>query len=271
MKVLYILFAAANLISAEVVEGTVRNSVTGAPVTGARVEFVPEQGIPVQTKTDTSGTFRVEAKSLQGHWKIYVSNPGFAAGNFPQTGKPSDSMRLDLSPLASLSGQVRDRNGKPLASIRVSVRNSEMSQHLTTTREGSYSVSVPPGVYTIAAIPSTLPPTGTVKDPESDTRRKIISPTWYPSSPFPQGASRLVVGPGQEFRGADITMQEDWANRVSGRVVGLDGKPAANASVTLESTQDWSGAREASSFRAGQDGHSNSTMCMEASGVFPHA
>jgi hypothetical protein len=58
-------------------EGEVRDSVTGAPIAGATVQFINEDtGVPVAKQTDASGRFR-QGLLPPGDYTIIISAPGF--------------------------------------------------------------------------------------------------------------------------------------------------------------------------------------------------
>ena len=138
------------------VSGTITEASTGAPVSGASVDFVDPttDQIVAVTTTDSLGDY-VETSVAPGIYDIIVMQPnhqileqvGISIGSIPST--LNESL---FSPSTTLNGVVKDANGNLLGGVSVLIYNSAGEQvgDTQTGSDGSYSVSyLPPGSYTV--------------------------------------------------------------------------------------------------------------------------
>lgn len=58
-------------------------------------------------------------------------------------------------------------------------------------------------------------------------------PTYYPGTSDPSAAAPVTVGPGEEHAGVDVAFRFQRTARIDGRVVGPDGQPAKNVSISV--------------------------------------
>jgi hypothetical protein len=94
-----------------VISGTVRNATTNVPVQGVAVSLLGEGGGEVQT--DARGVFRFSDLPA-GAYTLHVEAPGYSAPP-PRTVKAgSDSLTIDLYPMARIEGRIVDENGSPV-------------------------------------------------------------------------------------------------------------------------------------------------------------
>ena len=135
--------------------GTVTNSVTGEPLPRALVTLngyiMPTPGAPVTQRsirepinrtvlTDASGGFRFVGLA-DASYNIHAARPGFTpddAGTGRQTMKASDeNVRLRLSPLGVITGQITDQSGEPMRGVGVYAMNASIvdgERHVTRAR-----------------------------------------------------------------------------------------------------------------------------------------
>lgn len=140
---------------------TVRD-VSGRPVAGARVSARDwgEDDPHASATTDESGEAvleKVEPGSVlvraekEGYVQIQYAGPRAGGGTVPTQGVWTNAPRggegsvsLDLSPVATLAGRVRDAEGNPLAGVSVRTGSGEVAE---TDAEGRYEAkSLPRGV-----------------------------------------------------------------------------------------------------------------------------
>ena len=104
-------------------EGTVRSSLDGSPVSGARILLLEGDRELEVGRTEEDGTFRVAAGCVGGRVEILLDAPGFArrSRTLSLPGDPLQPMPIHvyLDPVGELSGFVRNPEGKPLAGVRV--------------------------------------------------------------------------------------------------------------------------------------------------------
>src|SRR5437763_11719857 len=118
MKFLYALLAASCTLAAQVVEGTVVNSATGAPAGGVTVAlFEAGKLTAYQSITNLHGGFRIEGVK-DGTYTANFASEDFLVplSNSParhpfQTGSGPTRLQVQLTPLVRVSGRVLDING----------------------------------------------------------------------------------------------------------------------------------------------------------------
>jgi hypothetical protein len=100
-----------------VISGTVRNATTNVPVQGVEVSLLGEAGAAVQT--DARGVFRFSGLPA-GTYTLHVEASGYSAPPPRTVQAGSDSLRVDLYPLARIEGRVLDEDGAPVEGAVVS-------------------------------------------------------------------------------------------------------------------------------------------------------
>ena len=128
------------------IAGVVVNSVTGAPLEGARISLVDtktRKGV-VQQKTADGGRFEFTGLPA-GKYSLDGSKRGYISGSYEQheqfstavvTGPElkTDELVLRLNPVALIGGHVRDENGEP-------VRHAQVTLFLDNHRGGMTRVT----------------------------------------------------------------------------------------------------------------------------------
>lgn len=134
------------------IAGTLTDSISGAPVTGATLKL--SYGRPRQTVqtvvTDEQGRFALDPVAA-GKYSLRASRRGYMAAEFDQhddyssaivTGEGQDTEHLPfhLSPEAMIRGQVTDADGEPVEGAQVllmrKTRNGGLGEHLVKSISG---------------------------------------------------------------------------------------------------------------------------------------
>jgi protocatechuate 3,4-dioxygenase beta subunit len=187
-------------------------------------------------------------------------------------GQKVDNLQFKLSRAAVVLGRVTDEDGEPVVGVQVEALVSKYSRNpllkgqwvpvkvATTNDLGEYRIfGLNPGGYYVAAIDSGVPelsePIGLVmatagtgiastEGEGSWTGTNATSydvpapaghpPVYYPGVTQREQAVKIRVSAGQETR-IDISLQPDKSVTVSGRVLDVKGKPAAQTAVLLRS------------------------------------
>jgi N-acetylneuraminic acid mutarotase len=132
-------------------EGTVTDSVTNAPISGATVQVTPlgastttgpdghySLTLPVDTYDVTASAFGYQSQTANG---VAVTDGGTTVQDFA----------LVAAPNHTVSGHVRDTDGNPLANATVTVLGTPIPP-ATTDATGFYSIpNVPEGAYDVRA------------------------------------------------------------------------------------------------------------------------
>jgi hypothetical protein len=122
MKSLALLFLVAAPLPAQILEGNVVNSVTGAPVAGVHISTTGTD--PAYAVSDAAGHFRLTAPGPQQTW-VLAMHPGFffdRSGPFQPGQPPSSDLRVALTPQAVITGKLEDEDGFPVSGANVQAR-----------------------------------------------------------------------------------------------------------------------------------------------------
>jgi hypothetical protein len=232
------------------ISGRVTNSVTGAGIEGANVRacltldgcFRADNS--QQAVTDSAGTFRIDGipdgqyiidlAPMQGFMPAFVAQGSPAPSTVHVSGDTRLNLDLQMTPFASVRGRVLDPEGKPAAGIIVKLdgtacRDCAPLDMKETDEDGAFEFeSVPPGFPTILS--------ATPKRPASDQanakdEERVVT-TYYPSEVDIDQAT-LIKLQGLDLIGYDIRLQTALGHSIRGVVVGVDGKPARAAMVSV--------------------------------------
>jgi protocatechuate 3,4-dioxygenase beta subunit len=242
--------------------GRVLAADTGAPVRRAQVRI---SGPDIGTKTaltDPQGRF--DFKELPaGRFTVSVTKSGYVTMQYGQTrpfepGRPielTDAQLMDKVDIALprgsvLAGRVVDEFGEAVAdadvtAMRLQYQNGRRrlvptGRNASTNDLGQFRIyGLPPGDYYVSA---TLRSMGTmVLDmlggapgaAAGSGQNSGYASTYYPSTANPGEAQRVTVAVAQELPSVDIQLQPVKLARVTGVVLGSDGKPMSGAMVML--------------------------------------
>ena len=245
---------------AQSVEGTVVNVVTGNGIAGVKVAIAPAGGANASedlkgrifarltgsysATTDEQGRFRVDDVK-EGSYRASYTAPHYLdesrtlshsrAGATPfQVSGGESTVKLEghLVPLSKISGKVVDPWGNPVPDARVELDTPDLRMGAKSDADGKFEIAIWPGKFALAV----APPVGLKAprpDPESGHPLGWVY-SYYPGSPTPDGASKLVLQPGSEIAGLEVKLLATEAHAVRGALFNVDGKPAAKVMVSLQ-------------------------------------
>ena len=223
-----------------IIEVTVRDAFTKAPVPGARVRFIayrtPTPNILTDTTADENG--RVVFKDLAtGNYDADAQKEGYVRPLLPplaQAIKLTDTKKkieyeVLLTPGAILRGRVLTPDGNPLAKADVSLRAFTWvqgrrgvsplavgEQGSVTDDRGEYSINgLPSGEYLLRV---ELRPTS-MGEQYSSAFDNLSRITYYPGVPDVRTAVKVTVTAGKEQTGLDVKIPNLKAYRITGTVL----------------------------------------------------
>jgi hypothetical protein len=239
-RVLIVFVLSIPALLAQAIEGSVTNSVTGAPVSGVKVEIHAAGKTVSETTTDAQGAFRIDSVS-SGEYTANFNLHGFqqppsdAAARKPfrlVAGGPPVRLDAQMTPMGKVSGRVVDADGGAVSKAPVQLLSGSIGYDDTTNEEGKFSFEqVAPGSYRLwAQAPKTLkaPPL------KAGERMGWLS-TFFPGVAEASAASKVVVRPGAELWDQEIRLLTTPVHRVRGVVLDAGGRPAPAVRVTLGS------------------------------------
>ena len=247
------------------VRGRLITADTGTPVRRAQVRITGPDIMPKTAVTDANGAY--EFRDLPaGRFSINATKPGYVTMNYGQTrpyepGKSIDLIEAQLLDKANItmprgsaiSGRIVDEFGEPVADAQVSAlrsawangrRRLQPAGRMAQTNDlGQYRIyGLAPGEYYVSA---TLRGGGDMVMMESVaatfvTRGAILpgaeptsgyAPTYFPGTPNGSDAQKIQLALGQEMTSGDFGLLPVRLVKVSGAVIGSDGRPVEGAMV----------------------------------------
>lgn len=251
------------------IRGRVLAAETGAPIRRAQVRITGPDITPKAALTDGEGRF--EFRELPaGRFTVNASKSGFVNVQFGQTrpfesGRPielADKQVLDnadiVMPRGSvIAGRIVDEFGEPMPDVSVTALRQQWSggrRRLTpapgriaqTNDLGQFRLyGLPPGEYYVSA---TMRNTGAEfmaiemlaaeglrggAGPSGSTPTSGYAPTYFPGTPTVSDAQKVTLIAGQENQSVDFALVAVRLAKVTGIVVGSDGKPLTGAMISL--------------------------------------
>jgi hypothetical protein len=240
------------------IEGQTINLKTGAPLRDATVSLSgpyakealdPDEGsLPILARVSSGDQGRFAFHNLAaGSYLIGAGHAGFQGGEYRENyverellpvgeGQQVKDIVINLTPLGVIAGKVVDEAGRPLQNARITAyryssggwmragQAGEPTQFGYTNDLGEYRAVFQPGILVVsAAYPFGL------AQLEPDLTPGFGHPTtYYPNSPDPDNAQPLTVVSGEVVK-ADFTLRRAPAYRISGSLVGPDGRVRAEA------------------------------------------
>ena len=130
--------------------GTVTDSSTNAPLSGAQINVAP---LGASTVTDATGHYSLTLPV--GSYNVTASQFGYTPQTQPASITDGNTTTLDFAlvaaPSGSLSGTVSDSSANPIANATVTINGTPIPP-ATTDASGHYSfASVPNGTYNVTA------------------------------------------------------------------------------------------------------------------------
>ena len=220
-------------------EGTVINGVTKEPVRKAQVTLASGNAPPAIT--DANGRF-IFRKLPAGTYTLHAQHPEFplivsglaAASPLMVTLGPQEKksdLVMALTPGASISGRVTDQDDRPLSGCSVQTlqfASGPGGNRLYATRgessddRGEYRIhGLARGHYYVSVQCSQPLPMahGFVRrGAEEDLPEQRYAAEFYPDSPDPSAASRVMVAAGANVTGIDFHMHATSTVTVRGRI-----------------------------------------------------
>ena len=222
-------------------EGAVINEATKEPVRKAQVTIIPGNAPPAIT--DANGRF-VFRNLAPGTYSLHAQHPEFPqivsglAATSPLTvtlaaHERKSDLVMTLTPGASISGQVVDEDNKPVAGCYAQAMQFATgapgnrlygTRAATSDDRGEYRIfGLARGHYYVSAQCSQLLPVAhglARRGPDTDVPERRYGTQFYPDSPDPSGASRVMIAAGANVTGIDFHVHAIATVTVRGRVNG---------------------------------------------------
>ena len=128
--------------------GTITDSSTGNPIPNALVQIDGSS-----TKTDQNGRYKFE-NLLVKTYTLIVSATNYKPASFSLALQKGDnSFDVQLQPVVTftLSGNVKDEQGKPLQGVTITATSSTSQYQTKTDKSGHYSIKVQQDTYAVEA------------------------------------------------------------------------------------------------------------------------
>lgn len=271
--------------------GRVLASDGSGPIRRAQVRISGSEVAPKAALTDAEGRF--EFRELPaGRFTLTASKSGFVSVQYGQTrpfeqGKPielADKQALDNADISMprggvIAGRIVDEFGDALPDVSVTAMRLSWTngrRRLTpapgrigqTNDLGQYRIyGLPPGDYYVSASMRSsglelvemelMVATGgaTASGPTASAPKSGYASTYYPGTPNAAEAQRITLAAGQETAGADFSLVPVRLARVSGLVLGSDGKPVEGAAISVvPASREFGGILGTSTARTAKDG-----------------
>jgi hypothetical protein len=211
----------------------VTNAVTKGVIPNATVRVTQ----PAQTAV-TDATGWAEFAVAPGTYRIAATAPGYFSEGVAseeifkvEPDRLNESTGVNLSPLATISGQVRDENDDPIAGAKVLLGKPDFTwgkpflaqvQSTSTDARGLFRIAeLRPGTYILRSAPDQLPPDATG-----------YGARYYPNSRDLAGAQRIQIKAGDNLTSLDFRWSKEPVYQVRGR---LTGQTLARQPITLHS------------------------------------
>jgi len=263
-----------------VVSGTViTDEQPGKPIRRALVTLAPMgQGSATTVVTDDAGRFAF-AGIVAGRYTLNATRPGYSSGSYGATRPARSGTPLQVGNDQSIrnlvvriwrgaviTGTIRDQNGEPLPSARVSlakyvyaVQNGQRTLQqtggaATTDDRGVYRIfGIAPGEYFVQlGVPISLGSLRLTTDQSVQSALQAgrggsaeivegppmtFAPVFYPGTTSISSATPITVAAGEERLGIDMQLQLVPTARIEGVVVNPDGSPAPGAQLSVVGTE----------------------------------
>lgn len=241
---------------------------TGSPIRRAQVRISGPDIMPKVALTDTDGRF--EFRDLPaGRFTMQATKSGYVSVQFGQTrpyesGRPielADKQVLENSDIplprgSVIAGRIVDEFGEPVPDVMVTAlrqswangrrrlvsaggriaQTNDLGQfRLYGLPPGDYyvSASMRPGVEQMMAFEMVAASRGVSGGPTASAPSSGYAPTYFPGTPNVGEAQKVTLNAGQEHQGADFSLMPVRLAKITGIVVGSDGRPVSGAMVNV--------------------------------------
>jgi hypothetical protein len=268
--------AVENLPPTSSISGRVVTAAEAAPLKSARVVLVPERqttGSPqvYSAMSAADGKFNIKGVPA-GRYRFFSSHSGYVDQQFQsagvekgavlalRAGEEVKDVLFSMILAAVITGRVDDEDGEPMANIQVVAlqrpseeerednpwlghRELSASTGGQTDDRGQYRLfGLKPGEYYIRAIDQFMPTMmmmGIASDDWAvhESLGSQYAPVYYPGVTQIGQAEAVLVRPGEQGE-ADFILRRVKTVEVSGKVIGVDGKPATSCYVVIFETPD---------------------------------
>jgi hypothetical protein len=249
--------------------GRVLASDGSGPIRRAQVRIAGPEVAPKAALTDAEGRF--EFRDLPaGRFTLTGSKSGFVSVQYGQSrpfeqGKPielADKQALDNADISMprggvIAGRIVDEFGDALPDASVTAmrltwtngrrRLMPTGGRIAQTNDlGQYRIyGLPPGDYYVSASlrgaalelmdmeVMMVSGASTTAGPSASTPKSGYASTYYPGTPNATEAQKITLAAGQETASADFSLVPVRLARVSGLVLGSEGKPVEGAAITV--------------------------------------
>jgi len=253
------------------VSGRVITATEGTPVASSRVALIPEherrESQVYAAISDSSGQFKISDVPA-GRYRFLATHTGYVDQDYQSTGGDTGAIlalhagqevkdvlfRMTLA--AVFTGHVNDEDGEPMALMQVVALRKPTDEEMEdredspstgqelrpagfaqTDDRGQYRIfGLKAGEYYIKAVDDYEPINHTIVGSEWEVRQALgtqYAPVYYPGVTQISQAKLLVLSPGEEDQ-VDLVLRHIKTVRISGRLIGADGKPATDVYVYLE-------------------------------------
>jgi protocatechuate 3,4-dioxygenase beta subunit len=212
----------------------------------------PEDGL-FKEITDANGHFVINGVP-PGKYQLRAGKTGYVPGNYCLDGGPPkatlvlhpgeklDKVEFRLSRTAVIMGRVTDETGEPIAGVEMEADSAgtrmgdgllEDPFRIAVTNDlGEYRINdLPPGSYYFSATDSGTSVQGNWSLPTDDRYANHLT-IYYPDAIKSSEARKVRLSAGQERR-IDFSLRTVKLLSISGRLLGADGKPAAQVTVNF--------------------------------------
>jgi hypothetical protein len=232
--------------------GRVTAADTGRPLRRAVVRVSVQSTREARTvSTDQNG--RWELKDIpSGAYTVSANRPGYVPAGYKQTRMTApprpvtvtdretrENVDVALMPGGVITGRIVDEFGDPVSEAMVTAQRLEFSGGVrrpvvagppsSSNDIGEFRIyGLQPGNYFLAASPR-----GSLNPFDTPVDRVGYGQAWYPSATDVGNAQRIAVRAGDTVSGVVIALTPARTARVTGTVLGADGKPARGGVVLL--------------------------------------
>ena len=254
------------------VSGRVVSAVDGSPLKSARLVLMPEHREKSRdaqvyaAASDSDGHFTIKDVPA-GRYNFFAARTGYVDQRYKadgasrgavlalQSGQRVEDVLFRMVLAAVITGRINDEDGEPMANMQVValqrpqedeaednrwMRKRELTPvgAAQTDDRGQFRIfGLKPGDYYVRAIDEFMPPNIAAPVGEDWIARESLgsqyAPVYYPGVTQLGQAQAVPVAPGEEAQ-VDFIMRRAKLVEVSGRVIGVDGKPCTDCYVSLD-------------------------------------
>jgi Carboxypeptidase regulatory-like domain len=220
------------------INGIVHDTTTGAPLSGVRISLEPPTP-PKSAITADDGTYRFDNLS-PGTYRLRCALDGydmpFGASTISVrlTGGVEERVRINLTPISTIEGVVRDEDGVPVPGVNI---YTAASLRATTGEDGRYTIThLNPGNHQLVVhIPHEFRRKTLVYNPDTGETLGYAAAEYYPGTAEFGSAVTIPLLGSLHLHGFDIRLRRVPLVTFSGRILErAGGKAIAGGQVALE-------------------------------------